>query len=78
MSTIPFALSTDVSSGIGTIFRDLLRRHMRNFLPVARTRETVIEMSKEIRNESVASREIPCPLGDWPAELWATPLRTGH
>ena len=53
MSTIPFALSTGASSRIGTIFRDLLPQRIRNFLPVARIRERVIDTSKEIRNESV-------------------------
>ena len=103
MSTIRFALSTRASRDIGTILRDLLRWRVRNFLPVAGSRESVIDTSREIRNESVEemlrsistgfapklsndngerpvktkSRELPCPFGDWPAELWVPCLRDG-
>ena len=53
MSTIPVALSTGACSAIATIFRDLLPQRLRNFRPVARNRERIIDASNEIRNESV-------------------------
>ena len=103
MSTIPFALSSSASSGISTIFRDLLPQSIRNFLPVARNRGRIIETSKTIGNESVEEMlfaistalapnlsndigerqiqnlplKIPCPFGDWPAELWPSSVEYG-